>query len=175
MVEAYPELQGFADHLRKSKWEADEIDGIFRYLAVLCGPTKGKSFDDIAEDAKKQLDKKSGVALKQGVLDRGLQGLLIRMWFETFFDARTATWFALRSALLIQNQYLMSPINPDGDIEKQADTRKKVSKEVTGLMQQVEVIEQQLFSSVEVKSRLNEELSRHQFAGYPEAFALARD
>lgn len=184
MAKAYPELRSLHDYYMAEGFGDKEADQLLRYMSVLCDArTPEKTIKGRERLAAKELTNvmlgkvekaKSAAVDIDGNLVPGRYAAWVSSWFKVVYNARLATWFSMKTALMHQSEYLMQPIDPDGDIDKQADGRKKVADKIDSMLQRVEALETDLFASVELKKVVNEELVRHQFAGYPELFALTR-
>ena len=161
-----------------------EADQLLRYMSVLCDARnpektiKGRerlAAKELTNVMLGKLEKAKMASMDaDGSIIPGRYASWVASWFKVVYNARLATWFSMKTALMHQSEYLMQPIDPDGDIDKQADGRKKVADKIDGMLNRVETLEADLSASVELKKVVNEELSRHQFAGYPELFALTR-
>lgn len=177
MVKSYPELQPLQDYFSKYV-SAKEADGLLKYFAVLTDRTikdrtiKGREnlalkaapgIEDIIRDSKTMGDFKYS----------NMYSEFLTAWFKIVYDVKLSIWFGLKTALLNQNKYLLQPFDLEGDINKEAEGRKKVAKEIEDLLKKVEKVEMELFYP-EQKKIVNETLEKHSFAGYSELFALNR-
>lgn len=185
MAKAYPDLQILHDYYMGQGFGEKEADQVLKYMSVLCDlntpdkSIKGRERLAAKEVSPNVLGKLNGAKFPKldqtGESSSGLYAVWVTKWFEIVHNARLSTWFAMKVALLNQNEYLMQPIDPTGDIDKQADGRKKVAKEIGDMLQRVESLEEKLFATHETKKIVNEILEKHQFAGYPELFALSKN
>lgn len=167
MKDRYPELGVLHEWLEKIYGGDKQVDKIIRYLAVLCSPDA----DDFEAKRKKAVRAVKDPLVASLYDDRKFHNELISNWFLVIAQPRVESWFSGKMALSDLNASLRQSTTEGGIT---AAEKRLIVKEIPDFQAHVDQLENELFSTEEEKSAINEVLARNKMAGYPEIFALDR-
>jgi len=177
MAKAYPELQPLQDYYMRDM-SAKEADGLLKYFSVLTDRENKertiKGRENLALKASPGIEIIVNGSREQGEAKYSNKyNEYLTSWFKIVYDIKLSIWFGLKTALHNQVNYLLQPLDQT-DVNREAEGRKKIAKEIEDLQARVERMERDLFNP-EQKKIVNETLEKHSFAGYSELFAINRN